>query len=145
MGGQRVSLIVILASSNFARALLFASVLAVVVFGCTRPGSSKVDGSESGAPPEFRVVLLEGRLEESSSAANVSKVVASAKAFWPPPEDYWPEPAEVREHTTFWWVKFERKDRRMKNGQVLTDRSNPGLVNIKVDKANLACSIVPTP
>lgn len=121
---------------------LLAVPLFVFVLDCSaaEPAKAKFVGTQ----PELRLVLLQGNVKSSTVESSVAKIVASAKLFWKPTEDFWPEPAEVIEHDSFWWVKFRNKDRIVvRNGEEMIEKMVPGLLCIRVEKADFQCSFVP--
>jgi len=108
---------------------------AVAIASCNSetPSPPKVYGSQ----PETTISLL----ENSTAAQDVPKVIAAAKAFWKPTDDYWPEPSSVTERETFWWVKFKEKETvTIRNGREVITTSVPGGQCIQVDKGDWSCS-----
>jgi hypothetical protein len=61
-----------------------------------------------------------------------------------PTESYWPEPSSVTEYDDFWWVKFKEKPTLViQEEKPVVKVSVPGVVCIRVEKAELSCSLVP--
>jgi hypothetical protein len=92
-----------------------------------------------GAQSERRVTLLPG----SKAADDVSKVAGAAKAFFQTTAEYsqyWPEPASLEEHDTYWEVGFKKKqDVVVENGSISEGRYVPGWESIRVEKSDFAC------
>ena len=93
-----------------------------------------------GTQPPLTLALL----STGSDKDSVPQIVKAAKQFYIPPSDYWPEPVNVSECDTFWWVKFKKKEKVIRLNfieQIETER--PGGVCIQVDKRDLSCKLVP--
>jgi len=93
-----------------------------------------------GSQPEMTVTFL----PESTNSDSVKQVVQAAKEFFEPPQDYWPEPSNISERETFWWVKFSKKQEVvLMHGKEQITTQIPGVVCIQVEKSNLSCKIIP--
>jgi len=109
--------------------------IALALASCNSEPPSQPD--VYGTQPQTTISLLEG----STAAEDVPKVVAAAKAFWKPTDDYWPEPSSVTERETFWWVKFKEKETvTVRNGRQVIKTSVPGVQCIQVEKRDWSCS-----
>jgi hypothetical protein len=94
----------------------------------------------AGQQPRMDVRLT----ADSAAAADVPQVIAAAKAFFRPSEEYWPEPSTVVERESYWWVQFPRNDKLIvQGGTEWIAGSIPNVACIRVEKADLSCSVVP--
>ena len=122
-----------------ASLVLMLCALFVLLAGCwtCRPRYIGFGGSQPG----LKISVLPGGAGEK----NVADVIRRAKAFWPPPEDYWPEPVSVTEREMFWWVQFEIKPKVFRSfwGREEMQMVIPGGTCIQVEKADFSCRRVP--
>lgn len=121
--------------------ILALAVLTAVVGGYlfTRP---PVFVGYRGNQLEMQVQLL----PQSVSDKDVPEAIRRAKAFWQPPEGYWPQPVSVTERETSWWVKFGRKEETFRSpwGTESIRITVPGGNCIQVEKSGFSCRFIPT-
>ena len=85
------------------------------------------------------------RLPDTPAKLDREKIIAAAKAFWKPTEDYWPEPDSIDEFPDCWQVGFCRKMKLYSiDGKEYIEKPTPAGRWLRVNKADYSCSDLPT-
>jgi hypothetical protein len=93
-----------------------------------------------GYQPQMSIQLLPGNTAKDS----VEQVVKAAQKFYNPSNDFWPKPVNVYENDSYWVVEFKSKKKIfLSHGQENVQEVKPDTIGIRVDKAELSCSILP--
>jgi hypothetical protein len=85
-------------------------------------------------------------LPDTKAAGDVSKVAATAKAFFQRTAEYsqyWPEPVSIDERDTYWEVGFRRKGRiQVESRRLVMLECIPRSQSIRVEKSDFACQVL---
>jgi|WetSurMetagenome_2_1015567.scaffolds.fasta_scaffold120910_2 hypothetical protein len=116
----------------------FVMVIVALIWYLNRP---PVFIRYDGYQPEMVIKLL----NESTTQDSVRQVVQTAKTFYNPSVDYWPEPASIYEADTFWIVQFRLKKKVfLWRGKEHLQEVEPDTLGIRVEKSNMSCSLRPS-